>query len=372
MTLKQHVDAVVERAIAERRIVGAVLIVRQHGELLHESAYGLIDREANRPMMVDAIFRLSSLTKPIVAATILALKDQGLLALTDPVTKFLPDFRLELPDGSAPVITIEHLLTHTSGLNTAPLASVEELSAEVSPWRMGTEAMMARIAERPLMFAPGTGFAYGPSIDVLGVIAGQLVDGSLEDAMRRTVLDPLGMVDTRFLVTDMSRLATPYADGKAGAERMGDVHSVPAPWGGFVTYDPKRIFDAEAFQSGGGGAAGTARDFMQLLEALRKGGGGVLKPETVTEGLGNHTPQLQQASGPGWQFSHFGAWLEDAVLAEYPAARGTNRWGGIYGHSWFFDPSIGLSVVSMTNTGLEGCDGAYRHDICKAVYAGLS
>ena len=372
MTLKQHLDAVVERAIAERQIVGAALIVRQHGALLHEGAYGLLDREANRPMVMDAIFRLSSLTKPIVAATILALKDQGLLRLTDPVTKFLPDFKPQLPDGTAPVIPIEHLLTHTSGLNTAPMGTAEELSADVSPWSMGTEAIMARIAGRPLMFAPGTTFAYGPSVDVLGAIAGLLVGGRPEDAMRRYVLDPLGMVDTRFSVTDISRLATAYADGPNGAERMGDVHTIPNPWNGFTTYDTQRIFDPEMFQSGGGGAAGTARDFMQLLEALRNGGGGILTPETVAASLGNRTPQLQQASGPGWQFSHFGAWLEDPALAAYPAAPGTNRWGGIYGHSWFFDPSIGLSVVSMTNTGLEGSDGPYRGDICRAVYAGLS
>lgn len=371
MSLDAHLDATIGRAIAENRIVGAVLLVKQNGATLYEKAHGHLDRESQLPMVQHAIFRLSSLTKPIMAATILAMADAGLLRVTDPVTRFLPDFRPALPDGSRPEITIEHLLTHTSGLNTAPLAAPDALRAGAKPWNVGAEAIMVRIAERPLLFSPGTGWAYGPSIDVLGAIAGLLVGGRPQDAALKYVLDPLGMIDTRFAVTDPNRLATPYGDGPNGPERMGEVHSVSAPWGGSATYDTQRIFDAEAFQSGGGGMAGTAQDFMRLLEALQQGGGPILKRETVERGLSNHTPQLKQAVSPGWQFSHFGAWLDDPRTAEWPASRGTNRWGGIYGHSWILDPAARLSVVSMTNTGLEGSDGAYRQDVCNAVYAGL-
>ena len=93
MIMAQHIDAVMDRAIAERRIVGTVLIVRRHGKLVYERAAGLADRETGVPMQRDAIFRLSSLTKPIVAATILALVDAGKLAINDPVTRHLPSFR---------------------------------------------------------------------------------------------------------------------------------------------------------------------------------------------------------------------------------------------------------------------------------------
>ena len=371
MDLEQRLDAVVDAAMAERRIVGAVLMVRRRGEVLYEKALGMADREAGRPMQMDAIFRLSSLTKPIVAATVLALVDAGKLRLDDPVTRHLPEFRPRMADDSTPEITIHHLLTHTSGLSSASILSEEETAAGVNKWRLDTAEILRRMADMPLLFAPGTGWSYGPSIDVLGVIAGNLVGGTLEDAVRQYVTDPLGMSDTRFTVTDASRLAAAYANEENGAVLMGDPHSVPNPFGGITTYDPGRIFDAEAFQSGGGGMAGTGPDFVNLLETIRSGGGAILKPATLAMGLANKTPQLKQSQAPGWGFSYFGAWLDDPALAGSPAARGTNRWGGIYGHNWFFDPSQELSVVSMSNTGLEGCDGPFKDQVRDAVYAGL-
>lgn len=369
MSLEQHLDAVVGKAIAERRIVGAVLLVRQDGQALYEKAHGLADREAGRPMTLDAIFRLSSLTKPIVAATVLALVDAGKMALDAPVTDYLPGFRPRLADGTVPEITVHQLLTHTSGLSSASTLTAAEQAAGVNRWHLGTDEIMARLAGLPLLFAPGTGWAYGPGLDVLAVIAGKLVGGTPEDAIRKYVTDPLGVVDSRFGVTDLSRLAAAYADGAEGAVLMGDPHSVPNSFGGVTTYDPGRIFDAKAFQAGGGGMAGTGGDFMALLEALRTGG--LLKPETLARGMDNQTSQLPHAQGPGWQFSYFGAWLDDPALAGTPAPRGTNRWGGIYGHNWFIDPVNQLTVVSMSNTGLEGSDGAYVAEVRDAIYAAL-
>jgi CubicO group peptidase (beta-lactamase class C family) len=368
MSLENSLDATIEQAIAERRIVGAVTVVRHRGEEVYHAAHGLMDREAGSPMRPGTIFRLSSLTKPIVATTILAVANAGLLGLDDVVTTYFPKFTPALPDGSRPAITTAQVLTHTSGLNNSPFATPDELRAG-HPWRRSDEEVLERIAERPMLFAPGTGWAYGFSTDVLGAIAAKVVGGRLEDAMRRFVLDPLGMADTRFGVTDLARLATPYGDGVEGPERMDRVHSVRAPWGGVTTYDTERIFDAEAFQSGGGGMAGTAEDYIRLLEALRSGS--ILKPGTRERALGNQTPHLRQSVSEGWQFSFLGAWLDDPALARWPASRGTNRWGGIYGHSWFIDPVREISVVAMTNTGLEGSDGRYRDNIVHAVYRGL-
>lgn len=366
--METRLDAAVRGALAENRIVGGVLIVRRNGALVYETAQGFADRESRRPISLDTIFRLSSLTKPIVATTILALADAGKLRLDDPVNIHLPGFRPRLADGSAPDITIHHLLTHTSGLNSATILSAAEQAAGVNRWRLGTDEILARLAALPLLFAPGTGWSYGPSIDVLGVIAGRLVGGQPEDAIRLLVTDPLRMIDSRFSVTDAARLAAAYADGANGPVLMGDPHEVPNQWGGTTVYDPGRIFDAQAFQSGGGGMAGTALDFMTLLETLRTGGGKILKPGTVAKGMADQTPQLAQAQGPGWKFGYFGALLDDPALARSPAPRGTVRWGGIYGHNWFIDPTNGLSVLSMSNTGLEGSDGAYRDEVRNAVY----
>lgn len=366
MSMEEALDSAVARAIADGRIVGAVLLVRKGGATVYEKAHGLADREAGRAMETDAIFRLASLTKPVIAATILAMRDQDLVSLDAPVTDYLPDFRPALADGTRPTITLQHLLTHSSGLRT-PNAR----PGEVDLLRAGTDAILARIAAEPLQFAPGSRWAYGISIDVLGALAGKLVGGSPEDAARRFVLDPLGMDDTRFSVTDRSRLAVPYGDAPGGAERMGDVHSVTAPWGGSVTFHPTRIFDPDMFQSGGGGMAGTGQDFMALLEALRSDGGGIIRPETARAAFANRLPAGVVATGLGWGFGHIGAVLLDPVAAGHPAEKGSVRWGGIYGHNWFIDPTRELIVVSMSNTGLEGSDGAYRDEIAAAVYSSL-
>jgi len=360
MTLDATIDETATTAIGGNRIVGAVMLVSHRGQLVYQKAHGLADREAGREMAIDAIFRLSSVTKPIVSATILAMVDQGLLRLDDSIDRFFPEFRPRLPDGSSPRILISQLLTHTSGLAAGPL-----------PWADGAEAVLGAIEGRPMLFAPGTAWSYGPSIDVLGAIAAKLVDGRPEDALRRFVLDPLGMSDTRFSVTDPTRLAVPYGDSAEGPARMGDTHTVIAPWGGEVKYDPPRIFNSNVFQSGGGGMAGSARDIMTFLEAVRTGGGGVLRPETARLGLESQTPQLAQAGEPGWGFSYFGACLTDKTKTEHKGAVGTNRWGGIYGHHWVVDPVNELTIVSMSNTGLEGSDGRYRYETTDAVYRAL-
>ncbi|WP_375452055.1 serine hydrolase domain-containing protein [uncultured Devosia sp.] len=374
MSIAERLDQSIDGAITDRRIVGAVVIVRRQGELIYQSARGLNDREAGTPMSVDKIFRLSSLTKPIVAATILAMVDDGQLGLDDLATDYLAYFIPKLADGSTPPITIAQLLTHTAGLGgELPLTEAEKddpkfRAADLNRWHLSLDDNMERLVQVPLLFAPGTGWSYSQSIDVLGAIAGGLVGGTLGDAVAKYVTGPLGMVDTAFHVTDIARLAVPYADSPNGPERMGDPHSVPGPWGQIVNYAPGRILDPKAYHSGGGGMAGTALDFMILLETLRSGGGNILRPATATAGLSNQVPQLAFSQSEGWHFGFFGAVLTDAAVARTPQSVGTSRWGGIYGHSWFVDPVEGLSVVAMTNTGLEGSDGAFRNEIRDAVY----
>lgn len=377
MPLAERLDATIERAIKDGRIVGAVVIVKERGQTIYEQALGLADREAERPMTVDTIFRLSSLTKPIVATAALALVDAGLLALDEPVSRYLPYFRPRLASGEMAPITIRHLLTHTSGLGGEYLPSEADLleprfqAVGGNRWHLSLDENMELLARLPLPFMPGTGWAYGQSTDLLGAAAARVAGTTLGDVVQRHVTGPLGMVDTAFHVTEPARLAAAYGDNEEHGQApvlMGDPHSVPNAFGGRTRFSPGRIFDSRAYHSGGGGMAGTAPDFMTLLEALRTGGSGVLQPDTTAAGLGNQTPQLEHASGPGWQFGHFGAYLADPIAADSPAAVGTMRWGGIYGHSWFIDPAAGLSVVAMTNTGLEGSDGIFPLDIRDAIY----
>lgn len=112
--LQPRLDAVIDRAMAEKRIVGTVVVVARDGEIVYRRAGGLSDREAGTQMREDAVFRLASVTKPFVSATLMRLVEDGNLTLDDPVTRWLPDFRPRLADGSEPVITVRQLLTHTS------------------------------------------------------------------------------------------------------------------------------------------------------------------------------------------------------------------------------------------------------------------
>jgi CubicO group peptidase (beta-lactamase class C family) len=115
--LGERLDKAIDGAIAEQRIVGAVVLVARDGRLVCHRAAGLADREAGRALSEDGVFRLASLTKPMVAAAAMGLVEEGTLKLTDPVTKWLPGFHPALADGTQPVITVRHLLTHTSGLS---------------------------------------------------------------------------------------------------------------------------------------------------------------------------------------------------------------------------------------------------------------
>jgi CubicO group peptidase (beta-lactamase class C family) len=355
-----RLDAAVDRAISERRIVGGVVIVAVNGETVYQRAAGYSDREAEVPMREDAIFRMASCTKPIVAATALAMVDAGLFGLDDDVSTLLPDFHPTW-EGKPTGIKVRHLLSHSSGLSY-DAAFLEE--AEASPGGRGPLIPLAenvrRIGTMRLRFAPGTGWEYGVSIDVIGGIVAAINRTTLAEAVERYVTGPLGMRDTR--------LAVPYGDGNPEPVRMGDPHTLTNASGGSAIFVPSRVFNPQAPQSGGSGMAGTATDFAKFLEMLRSGGGTVLKPETVRLGFQNQLGTVTRKGQPGRSFGFFGAVIDDPVAAATPMARGSIEWGGVYGHHWIVDPAAGVAMTSYSNTALEGSDGKYRYDIIDAIY----
>jgi CubicO group peptidase (beta-lactamase class C family) len=369
MSLQSRVDAVVDSAL-ERKIVGAVLIVARHGTILYSRAAGFADREAGKPMTEDTIFRLASVTKPMVAAVALAQVERDLLGLDHAVSDYLPWFRPKLPDGTEPTIRISHLLTHTAGLGYTYPAD-PTITTGLANTDLTLEENLRRIAAQPLLFAPGTAWNYSVAIDVLGAVVAGIHGGTLGDALAHYVTEPLGMVDTGFTVTDRSRLAVPYHDAEPRPARMDDPYRLTYPDGVVKTFSPGRIFNPKAYQSGGSGAAGTAGDFFIFLEALRLGGSPILLPETVAQAVQNQIGDLPRGpNDAGQRFGFFGAVLVDPKAARSPQGVGTISWGGVYGHNWFVDPDAGLTVVSFTNTAVEGCDGPYRNDIRNAIYGG--
>ena len=373
--LTAKVDRVIDEALASDRIVGAVVLISRDGRLVYQRAAGLADRETGRAMRLDTLFRLASLTKPIVSTAAMILVERGRLSFEDAVTRWLPDFRPALPNGERPTITIRQLLTHTSGLNYGFLQppGSEYHRAGVSdgldePGR-SMEDNLARLASVALIFRPGAAWQYSLSTDVLGAVIERDAGCALPEVIERLVTGPLGMKDTGFTVRDADRLAVPYADGPDRPIRMGDPHIVPFADAAGIVMSPSRAFDSNSYPSGGVGMVGTAPEFLRLLETLRNGGGTLLKPDTAASMMRNQIGDLLvNARGPGWGFGFGGAVLEDPGRAGSPQSTGSWGWGGVYGHSWFIDPAQKLIVVGLTNTTIEGMAGRFPTDLRNAVY----
>ncbi|HKX31388.1 MAG TPA: serine hydrolase domain-containing protein [Blastocatellia bacterium] len=372
-----EIDGLIDQAISSGRLVGAVVLIACDGQLVYRRAAGLADRETGQAMRLDTLFRLASLTKPIVTTAALALVERGRISFDDPVTRWLPEFRPALPNGERPSITVRQLLTHTSGLNYGFLQAPgsDYHRAEISdgldrPGR-SMQDNLARLASVPLMFRPGAGWQYSLSLDVLGAVIEQAAARSLPEAVKQLVTEPLGLKDTDFTARDTRRLAAAYADGPGQAIRMGDPHTVPFLDGAGIVFAPSRVFDPSSFPSGGTGLVGTAPDFLRFLETIRGGGSPLVRPETAAAMMSNQVGELPVNSrGPGWGFGFGAAVLKDPELAGSPHSAGTWGWGGVYGHSWFVDPARSLTVVGLTNTAIEGMAGQFPNDLRSAIYLG--
>lgn len=373
----------VERLLQQvhpQRLVGAVVLVREHGVLRHASATGLADRESVTPMQRDQLFRLASVSKPLLSTVILRLVAEGVLDLDTSVQRWLPDFRPALADGTALPISLRQLLSHSSGLGYRFLeADVDGpyARAGVSDGLDANPLSLAenvrRIAQAPLLFAPGSHWLYSLGVDVAGAVAEAATGESLQALFERLLAAPLGLRDTAFAARNAARLATPYVSDTPQPHRLRE-GEVVAPFEGTVgiEYSLARATDASRFPSAGAGLVGSADEVMAVLEALRDvQRSGLLPPVLAAEMA---SPQVGEQGPPepaGWGFGLGFAVLRDAAASGTPQSAGTWRWGGAYGHSWFVDPARGLSVVALTNTLYEGMDGAFVDELRDAVYADL-
>lgn len=373
------VAQVVHGAITAQRLVGAVVLVHQHGQPLCRMAAGWADREARVAMAQDAVFRWASASKPVVSATVLRLVAQGQMALDDPITAWLPAFCPRLPDGREVHITVRQLLSHTAGLGYRFLETGEQgpyaragVSDGMDASGIDLQENLRRIASVPLLYAPGTAWGYSLAVDVLGGVVEAVCGMALPQAVEALVARPLGMADAGFVCRDAARLATAYVNGSPAPHRLQE-GEVVAPIEGTVgiPYSPARALDASAFPSGGAGMVGTANDLLRLLEALRTGQRGWMPEHLIAEMGRDHTLGQELAAGPGLGFGLGFSVLRDPAQAQSPESPGTWRWGGAYGHAWWVDRPRGLTVVAMTNTLYEGMSGRFVTDLRDAVYQGL-
>lgn len=375
-----RINDVVQRAMDAETISGAVTLVARQGKIAHFEAHGLMDIEASTPMRADTIFPIASMTKPVTGVAVLMLVEEGLVRLTDPVSKFIPELadpqmavwqgdpptRPRNPDAPEPYtipaareITIRDLMTHTSGLGSGGAGSAA--TQRVAPRRFtDTLATYVReLGDAPLDFHPGTHWAYSglAGIDTLGRVV-EVVSGlTFDEFLRQRIFEPLGMHDTAFTpaAANADRVVTLYGRTDDGLERR----DVPA-WVGTTT-----LF------SGGGGLWSTAEDYLQFAQMLLNKGelGGVrlLGSRTVELMASNHVGDLYAQGGtggrPGLGFGLTVRVVEDAVLAGDAQSTGSFGWSGAFGTTFWVDPKEDLTAILMVQTP----GGTLRGDFANAV-----
>ncbi|SFD31982.1 serine hydrolase domain-containing protein [Pragia fontium] len=381
--MQRSLDNVIDDAInpgdgLTPTIVGTVVLVSQCGKRVYQRAAGYADWESQIPVTLDTLFRLSSVTKLFTTLAAGVLLDQGKLKLEDKVTQWLPWFTPKLADGTAPDITIGHLLCHSAGLNYGFSESPDgpyhqaEISDGLDNSGLTLEENLKRIASVPLLYPPGTAIQYSVATDVLGGVIAEVHGTDLSQAIRSLVTEPLGISQTDFTVTDSDRLAEPYVNDFPRPRRMGEDELMVDEQSGMpggIHYSPGRAFDSTAFQSGGAGMVGMAEDVERLLQVLRTDGYPLFSQATLNQLLTDRAGT--QEMNPGWGFASSWQVLRNPMIADSPQSPGTISWGGVYGHNWFIDFEQSLSVVILTNTAPEGLFGEFVQDIRDRVYTAL-
>jgi CubicO group peptidase (beta-lactamase class C family) len=351
-----RLSEIIQAAVAQGQAPGVVAGVARGDETYIEAAGTMaVD---GPPMREDTLFRISSTTKPITAAVILGLIEDGLLQLEEPVDRLVPELAgrrvLRRPDGplddtveAERPVTVRDLLTFTwgFGMQGAMFSGPEPwpVVAAAGERELGTfgppapdttpepEVWLRRLAELPLLAQPGERWLYSAGSQVLGVLAARAGGAPFEEVMRDRILRPAGMRDTGFYAADPARLATAYEN------RDGRLAVTDRPDGAWSR--PPR------FPDGAGGLVSTAADLLAFGRMLLRGGGSVLKPPTVAEMTRDQLTPVQRARvWPGFSFLGDRGWgYGVSVLAD-----GSYTWEGGLGTTWVNVPGQDLAVVVLT------------------------
>jgi len=348
--------------IEKGRIAGAVSLVARRGHIVYFESVGKADIEEGRAMREDSIFRIMSMTKPIVSLAVMMLHEEGRFLLDDPISRFIPELgKLRVavvPEGeavspealetvpAAREITIHDLLTHRSGftygfINQGPVGDLYRRARLLES--STTEELVRRLAELPLVHQPGTTFEYSHSTDVLGrlveVVSGQRLDRFLEER----ILLPLGMKDTKFYLSaeEADRLVTLYQRGESLLLTPVDRRR-----------ESRLVVGTKTWFSGGGGLVSTAADYYRFLQMLLNGGElegtRLVSRKTVelmtTDHLGKEIPIY-----PGYGFGLGFAVRQELGKGRSLGSEGDYTWGGIFNTVFWVDPKEELILIFLTN-----------------------
>ena len=367
----QRIHQMLQRRIDAHDIAGAVTLVARNGRIVHFETHGLMDLETSKPMARDAIFRMASMSKPITGTAIMMLAEEAKLRLTDPVSKFIPEFKdlkVAVPKaGSTPnapqfytvpadrEITIRDLLTHTSGLVSGPVSTAEAARLGRKP----TDTLadyIPRLASVPLEFQPGSRWSYSPGagFDTLGRIV-EIVSGQTFDVfLKQRIFDPLGMKDTFFSPPEdrLSRIASNYRKTAKGLEKLPD----PGP---------------TKYFSGAGGLRSTADDYVLFGQMLVNGGQlngkRLLSPRSVELMSSIFVPDTLPGRPRGEGFGLSVRVVSDAAARNTFLSNGSYGWSGAFGTHFWVDPKEKMVAIYLVQTPLNEIRGDFENLVMQSI-----
>ena len=380
----KRITEVLSADVAKGTIPGAVVLISRHGKVAYFEAVGRLDPQADSKMGKDGIFRIYSMTKPITTVLAMMLVEEGKLALSDPVAKYIPEFKdvkvgedkrdadgkatLELVAPKRPM-TVQDLMRHSSGLSYGFIGegAVKKAYVDADLYKepFTTAEFAARVAKLPLAFQPGTTWNYSHATDILGRVVEVAAGKPFDQFMKERLLEPLGMTDTAFYVTDpakQARLAEPFANDR--------------DFGPGLTFSDPRVPVKHAL--GGQGLVGTATDYARFLQMLINGGTlegrRYLSPKTIAYMTTDHMGDVIRRGpydllGPGYRFGLGFAVRTDAGVAPIAGSATDYYWAGAAGTYFWVDPKEKMYVVLMIQSVSKRAQ--YRPLIRNLVYAAI-
>jgi CubicO group peptidase (beta-lactamase class C family) len=370
-------DAGMQDLVDKKHLAGIVTLVARHGKIVQHKAYGVQSLETQAPMKTDTIARIYSMTKPVAGVALMMLHEEGKWQPTDPIAKHIPEFaNLKVyagekdgqPSFEAPAHppTMGELMSHTAGFTYGLFGNtpVDVMYRANNPLAAPSlQAMIDRLATLPLLYQPGTRWVYSVSVDIQGYLVQKLSGKTFPEFLRTRLFEPLGMVDTGFLVPaeKLSRVATIYSYDKTKAGLVAE------------PLDPA-ISQMPGLPSGGGGLYSTAGDYFRFAQMILNGGEfngkRLLKKATVdmmrTNVLSEQALNSKSGIGPAQFSPAHGFGYDFAVVLDPDAAKrqvGKNSfwWWGIAGTWFWIDPTNDLVTIGIIQR-RGGVPGAANHE----------
>jgi len=392
-----RIAPVMESYVDERGVVGISTMISRRGEIVHAEQFGFQDKEAATPMAPDTIFRIYSMTKPVVSTALMLLHEEGAFQLEQPVAQFLPAFgatKVMAADGTladqARPMQIRDLLSHTSGLTydfmaDTPVAQMYRDARIMNDATRPLDALIDELATLPLAFQPGSRWHYSVGIDVAARLIEVLSGQALGDFLHERLFDPLGMGDTGFGVPDaqLGRVSAMYGLPDLVGENYSAIQLMEAALSGFderidvsATYPTST---PDVFQRGGLGLFSTAADYMRFAQMLAKAGTldgeRIVGRKTLELMHANHLPsellpyELLGLPVPGMGFGLGSRVMLDVAQTAGPGSIGEYGWAGAAKTYYWVDPAeelIGL-FMSQYMTGMLLPDRDFRSLVYQAI-----